>query len=323
MRVVAVTRVMNEDDIVEAFVRHTLAFADHMLLLDNGSTDRTMAVLAALRAEGLPLTVLQGRSPIHCELQANTLLYHTADQAFAPDWILHLDADEFLDTRAGGVRERLGDVAAGVQAVLLPLRNYFAEGLDAAELLVPARMVLRDATDRGVRKAMLRGRQPKELTVGAGNHDAWMGTDRVSRAAVPELPLAHYPERHPVQAIAKAALGRLKVIAAGGGEEVVAAINGHYTVVLTTLCQDPGALFHDPARMGAGLPAMPLVQDPIRYAGGPLRHTQPADPVMKAVRTLADAVRRLAESHGALLDAYPEARARLQADALRTELVIR
>ena len=114
---------------MEAFVRHTLAFVDHMLLLDNGSSDGTMAILAALRAEGLPLTVLQGRSAIHCEIEYNTLLYHTADRAFSPDWVLHLDADEFADTRVAELRARLEAVPAEVQAAMLPLRNYFAEGV--------------------------------------------------------------------------------------------------------------------------------------------------------------------------------------------------
>ena len=126
-----------------------------------------------------------------------------------------------------------------------------------------------------------------------------------------------------MQAIAKSALGRFKVLAAGGGPEVVGSVNSHYSPVLAALCHDPSALLRDPARMTAALPAIPLVQDPIRYAGGPLRHTVASDPLMKAVRSLATAAELLATSHGALLDADPAARLRLQADALRTDLVIR
>ena len=323
MRVAAVTRVLNEDDIIEAFVRHTAAFADHMLLLDNGSSDRTMEILAALRGEGAPITVVQSRSPIHCEIPVNTLLYHTANQAFQPDWVLHLDADEFVDARAASLRARLEAVPAEMQAVKLPLRNYFAEGVDQAELLTPRRMVLRDAADPGVSKVMLRGGLPPELTVGGGNHDAWNGPAPVPALMLADVPLAHFPERHPVQTVLKAALGRLKVQAAGGGPEMVRDINRHYTPVLEALCRDPAALFHDPARMGGALPPLPLVADPIQYAGGPLRYTTAADPVMKAVRALANAVEALAASHGALLDADPAARTRLEEAALRAELVIR
>ncbi len=323
MRIVAVARVMNEDDVVEAFVRHTLAFADAMVLLDNGSTDRTLDILAALRAEGAGLTVLRSRAPFNFEVQYNTLLYHTADQTFRPDWVLHLDADEFLDTREADLRQHLGAVPPEVQAVLLPLRTYFAEGVDAAELLVPRRMVLRDAADRGVFKCMLRGGLPGPVTVGGGNHEAWIGGEPAASLRLPRLPLAHYPDRHPLQFVLKAALGRIKVIAGGGGPDDVAAANAHYTPVMDALLRDPASLFGDRARMGAALPGLPLVEDPIRYAGGELRHTAASDPAMKAVRVLANAAELLAASHGALLDADPAARARLGDAAMRAELVIR
>ena len=323
MRVAAVTRVLNEDDIIEAFVRHTLSFADHILLLDNGSTDRTMEILSALRADGAPIAVLQSRCPIHCEVPVNTLLYHTANQAFQPDWVLHLDADEFVDTRAANLRDRLQALPAETHAARLRLRNYYAEGLASTELLVPHRMVLRDAAGGGVSKIMLRGGLPAQLTVGGGNHDAAVGLDPILARELPELPLAHYPERHPAQAIAKATLGRLKVLAAGGGPATLQQVNSHYTPVLDALCRDPSSLLQDRARMGGALPPLPLVEDPIRYAGGTLRYTAASDPVMKAVRALASAAEALASSHGQLLDADPAARARLEEAALRAELVIR
>ena len=41
MRLVAVSIVKNEADIIEAFVRHTLAWVDHHLVFDHDSTDGT------------------------------------------------------------------------------------------------------------------------------------------------------------------------------------------------------------------------------------------------------------------------------------------
>ena len=55
MRLVAVSIVKNEADIIEAFVRHTHAWVDHHLVFDHDSTDGTREILQALRAEGLPL----------------------------------------------------------------------------------------------------------------------------------------------------------------------------------------------------------------------------------------------------------------------------
>jgi hypothetical protein len=41
MRLVAVSVVKNEADIIEAFVRHTRAWVDHHLIFDHDSTDGT------------------------------------------------------------------------------------------------------------------------------------------------------------------------------------------------------------------------------------------------------------------------------------------
>ena len=317
----AVTRVLNEDDVVEAFVRHTLAFVDRMILLDNGSTDGTLGILRQLQAEGAPVVLLQSRSVLFSQAQHNTLLYHTADQAFRPDWVLCLDADEFIDARDAGLPALLAGVPAEAQSVHLALRNYFAEGLDAGDLLVPRRMRLRDATERGVAKCFLRGGLGPELRLEPGNHAAWFGAEPARAAALTGAALAHYPVRHPVQGIAKAVLSRLKVLAAGGGDALVAQTASHYTPFLDALCRDPAEVLHNAAYMGNALPGFPLVEDPIRYAGAPLRYTTASDPVLKALRAAAHAAEGLARSHGELLDRDPALRRTVEAGALHTEFI--
>ena len=55
--IVAIGMVKNEMDIIESFVRHTLSFADELLLIDHQSSDKTAEILRSLQQEGLPLTV--------------------------------------------------------------------------------------------------------------------------------------------------------------------------------------------------------------------------------------------------------------------------
>ena len=52
IKAVSVTRILNEDDIVEAFVRHNIGHLSHMIFIDNGSTDRTLLILKHLQANG-------------------------------------------------------------------------------------------------------------------------------------------------------------------------------------------------------------------------------------------------------------------------------
>jgi glycosyltransferase involved in cell wall biosynthesis len=52
MRIVAMTRALNEADIIECFVRHTSAFVAHHVIMDDGSSDGTIDILTALKREG-------------------------------------------------------------------------------------------------------------------------------------------------------------------------------------------------------------------------------------------------------------------------------
>ena len=55
MKIVAVAILKNESDIVESMVRHNLAYVDHMVLIDNDSTDGSREILESLVRDQLPL----------------------------------------------------------------------------------------------------------------------------------------------------------------------------------------------------------------------------------------------------------------------------
>ena len=128
-KVVAITTVKNEIDIVEAFVRHTLAVVNHLVILDNGSTDGTLVVLRALEREGLPLTIIEDASTGKYLSQRMThLMRDHAVARHAADWVVPIDADEFLVVPHG---EPLIPRSASSDAVLsLPWRTYVPDERD-------------------------------------------------------------------------------------------------------------------------------------------------------------------------------------------------
>ena len=134
MKAVAVTCVKNEIDIIEAFVRHTLALVDQLVVLDNGSRDGTCDVLRALEKEGLPLEVVEDPSPGKYLSQRMTRLMRSGrSAATVPTGCLRLDGDEFLAIPQGAalLPAEVGDN----QPVSLRWRTYVPD--DGDDLLEP------------------------------------------------------------------------------------------------------------------------------------------------------------------------------------------
>ena len=306
MKLVAVTRILNEDDIVEAFVRHHAIHLDHHLFFDNGSVDRTLEILRALQSEGAPLTVLQGRSAFFNEIDVNTGLLVQAAQTLKADWVMFLDTDEFIDGRRtpAGLRAQVEAKPADLLSFSLPTAQYYdMPSDDAADLLVPSRLRWRPRhTPEPILKVAVRGVVAGHATVDAGQHRVEMnGGATLPSPSDPDLVLAHYYRRGPWHALAKNVVGRLKMLASG---EKAAARNfgGHYTGVFEALRDHPESLLRDPAFMAPAYAAMDLVDDPIRYDGGALRYTSAADGPMKAVKVLTHYAEELARHAGTMLD---------------------
>jgi len=220
-KLVAVTRMLNEEDIVEPLVRHHAALVDRHIVLDNGSTDRTLEILSGLIADNISLTILHNPSSIFSETQFNTLLYRKAVEEYGADWVVFLDADEFIDARGvPDLRIFLDGVPAGEQSVGLPMVDYEAPSpATENEANVVRRFTRRRRNPSGVWKVVVRGNiGAGRVTVDAGNHFISIDGSPLAPAKQFVVPLAHYPVRSPYQLAAKVVTGRLKVLAAGRQE---------------------------------------------------------------------------------------------------------
>ena len=96
MRLLGAAHVRNEADIVEAFVRHTLALLDGIAIVDHMSVDETPDILRDLKAEGPPVFIAQDPSPMFDQQpMQNRLVRHLFPTTEAA-WVFPLDADEFV-----------------------------------------------------------------------------------------------------------------------------------------------------------------------------------------------------------------------------------
>src|SRR5580698_5944919 len=95
-----ISMVKNESDIIEAFVRHNLAYVDLLVVVDNDSVDGTRDILVAMQIEGLPIVLFDDPIPGYFQSEKLTFLYRKIAPIFRPKLVYFLDADEFIVARS-------------------------------------------------------------------------------------------------------------------------------------------------------------------------------------------------------------------------------
>lgn len=213
MTLVGVVMVKNEADIVEAFVRHNLELLDRLLIVDHQSSDATVKVLTALRAEGMPIELMRDTALAFRQGDRIGELARLAFQRFGADHVFALDADEFvLAPSRAELEDRLSALPAGACASI-PWRNQVPEDVppDAAHPF--ARIRLAASADLPPMTKLVLGRDftDHRHEMSHGNHallerqgEHWL--PRTPPPALPGVVLAHVPFRSIEQFIAKIVL---------------------------------------------------------------------------------------------------------------------
>jgi len=106
VKIVGVSMVRNEADVIEVFVRHNLAFLDALVVIDHGSADETLGILKSLAKERLPLKLLANEDSRFLQAEAVTDVTRRLIEQSDADVVLPLDADEFVKTPSRDALER-------------------------------------------------------------------------------------------------------------------------------------------------------------------------------------------------------------------------
>lgn len=211
--VVAIACARNEADIIEAFVRHTLEFADRLIVVDHESIDATSRILESLAAEGLPVEVRSLSGMAWAQAETFNAMIEEVTSAVRPDWIVPLDVDEFLVSKTGGARKAIETLPTDRPSTATMKMFVPAIDDDAHEPNVLKRMCHRIACDTfpDIKVIAI----PRALHAGGrlspGNHAYTHPTAGGSHPAT-NISTAHFPIRCPLQLQAKA-LGWINNIA--------------------------------------------------------------------------------------------------------------
>ena len=202
----AVTMVKNEEDIIEEMIMNLLSEGiDHVLVADNGSTDRTRAIVRGLSSH-LPVHLVV--DPITQFWQAEKIS-HLARAAtrMGASWIVPADADELWRGEDG---RSIADVlhASTADVVEASWWNYVPITTNEATAYA-SRFPYREVAAHAQVKVAFRANWLARVT--HGNHNVTVPGSQRS----PGLRIAHYRFRSPSQVLQKAGDGAASMRSAG------------------------------------------------------------------------------------------------------------
>ena len=215
-RIIGLTMVKNEQDIIEPMLRHNAALLDALIVLDNGSVDGTRTIALALSRELGNVVVTDSARFGYTQGERMTRLLHAAQSAYFADFVLFLDADEFIGTTSRiALQAELDQIPPGGFGAIA-WRNYvITSGIAIAD--PPRDLEHRLAAEAlPVFKTVLRldGAFQPNLVVGRGSHAVTHQGMPLPGVLLPELPLWHFPIRGHAQLTAKTLVGWLACLAA-------------------------------------------------------------------------------------------------------------
>lgn len=308
MRVIAISHVGSEEDIIEAFVRHTAKFCDEMLILNHGATDATVEILQKLKAEGYALQLLHDSTLGHVEIDHADRLLKMAACDRKADWVVGLDADEFI----GGALDNSflpHPTDDETPCLKVRLRSYYPRPDDKAELLNPIERIRhRLENELEVFKVFVPGwlaRQEGAHYTG-GKHALTLDGNEAPWRSIPDVWLGHFSLRTAGQYAIKLASRQLQKFrhVTGRGSEV-----GFYDIPYRTLREEGFSgfekCFHEMPIAWYLQARGAMVDDPMRYLGSPLRYTPQGSETDSLIHHLMEFSERLARTGEAEAKASP------------------
>lgn len=218
MKIVSISMVKNESDIIESFVRYTLNIVDQMIILDNYSTDKTPIIINKLIEEGLPIVLIKDTDILYTQNIKTTKLLHKAVREYAADLVCLLDVDEFIICNNGENPRKILESFNPSKYHLIKWCTYVPTENDTEDEFIPKRITyLRDEDLESFYKVIV----PKEIVlnndvnVSMGNHDLIINgeTNTKLKEYNFDLKVAHFPLRSKEQCMSKILIGWPNTIA--------------------------------------------------------------------------------------------------------------
>jgi hypothetical protein len=212
MHIAVSTICRDESDVIGTFLEYHLAIGvSRILVTDTGSTDGTLDIVRDRKWSGAVVT--RTAEGFHQASVATTSARSLALEAVA-DWVIHIDADEFLWPTNGALAGTLASIPQDVAVLEVPRRNFRPS--PAVHGGFVHRMVVRERDGRnesgGRLKPKVAHRPSTSIAIGHGGHSLSGAEGRTSPAT--GLEILHYPTRSLPQLRRK--VQRIRMLSEGG-----------------------------------------------------------------------------------------------------------
>ena len=201
MKLISITTIKNEADIIESFVRYHANIFDLMIILNNGSTDDTDDILDKLISEGLPIVTLMDTDKYFEPKIKYNFLLKKAFNEYDADIVCPLDADEFLTSTEGHPRQLLENIPSKSYFTVMWKTYIPTEHDDENDLFVPSRIrYIRDENIEHLGKVVISRELFEDYNAGLsiGNHELEAKKElkrQLSNIKDSNLRIAHFPLR--------------------------------------------------------------------------------------------------------------------------------
>lgn len=194
MKIIALTMMANENEIVESFIRYNFSFIDKMIIVSSCCIDNTLKIVRNLIQEGYNIELIEeSEITFNQRYLDNKYLKYIASNGMA-DLIIPLDADEFI-AGEGNPREVLEAVSLD-KIYEIKWKNYAMRAEDDYdEPFIPKRLcyMKKNFLGNDICKVLIPARMifDNEVVIQVGHHA--VNGRNIETLPLNDIYLAHFP----------------------------------------------------------------------------------------------------------------------------------
>lgn len=201
MKILLITKVKNEADIIEYFIRYHLNIVDRVVVIDNGSTDGTYDIVLSLIREGLSVDLVnEGFSKFDALRFANQYTEFYLKK-YECDFVIFADADELISCDNGDNPRKIIETFDNDKIYYCKWKTFLYAGVDEHSAFTPELYnEYRDEIYEKFEKIIIPAPMfyKYKIVVEAGNHSCHStirDMNPPARLSSKEIKFSHYPIR--------------------------------------------------------------------------------------------------------------------------------